>query len=77
MASFDALGKDMSLFGLIVGAVALIIIVLPVAVLIMGVIALLFGIINFLKNKNDMLALISMILGIVVIIFCCYWNYLR
>ncbi|MCL1983909.1 MAG: hypothetical protein FWG58_00755 [Methanomassiliicoccaceae archaeon] len=77
MASFDALGKDMSLFGLIVGAVALIIIVFPVAVLIMGVIALLFGLINFLKNNNDMLALISLILGIVVIIFCCYWNYLR
>ncbi|MCL2712962.1 MAG: hypothetical protein FWD37_06825 [Methanomassiliicoccaceae archaeon] len=73
MASFDVFGKDSSLFALIAGAIAIVVIFFPAAILLMGVLALAFGLINFLNSKyQDIVALIAMILGIIVIIVFTY-----
>ena len=69
MASFDALGKDSSLFALIMGVIAVAVIFFPLAVLLMGVLAFVIGLINLLgSNKQNLMALIAMVLGLVVIL---------
>lgn len=70
MASFDALGKDSSLFALIMGVIAVAVIFFPLAVLLMGVLAFVIGLINLLgsNNKHNLMALIAMVLGLIVIL---------
>ncbi|MCL2607503.1 MAG: hypothetical protein FWD92_02960 [Methanomassiliicoccaceae archaeon] len=68
MASFDALGKDSSLFALIMGIIAVAVIYFPLAVLLMGVLAFVIGLINLLGNKHNLVALIAMVLGLIVIL---------
>ncbi|MDR0334725.1 MAG: DUF3953 domain-containing protein [Methanomassiliicoccaceae archaeon] len=67
--------KDSSLVAIIAGAIGLIMIFVnsPVGLLLLGLVALLIGLVNYLKNNNDLLALIAAIFGIIVII-CAIWK---
>jgi len=62
--------KDSSLVAIIAGAIGLIMIFVngPVGLLLLGLVALLIGLVNYMKNKNDLLALIALIFGAIVII---------
>lgn len=70
---FDPTSKDVSLFALIAGVIAIVVIFFPLAILLMGVFAFAIGLINFLKDKQDFMALITMIIGLLVIIICVWW----
>ena len=62
--------KDSSLVAIIAGAIGLIMIFVngPVGLLLLGLVALLIGLVNYLKNNNDLLALIAAIFGVIVIV---------
>ena len=74
--SFEAFGKDSSLFAMIVGILAIVVVFFHVAVLLMGVLAFVIGLINFLKDKQDTMALIAMVCGLIVIIAYVLYEFL-
>jgi hypothetical protein len=80
MSAEDIL-KDSSLVAIIAGIIGLIILVGDslawVGVVFLGVIALFFGITNYLRNRNDVIALIAAILGIIVILVSIYYGVIR
>ena len=71
MSAEDVL-KDSSLVAIIAGILGLFILfggtLFWLGVLFIGVIALFFGLVNFLKNRQDIIALIALILGAIVVI---------
>lgn len=76
--SFTLYGKDIVGLALVVGLIAIVVIFVPVTVLLMGLFAFVIGLLNFLKYKKDnLIPLVTMIIGLVVVIVCAYWNYLR
>jgi hypothetical protein len=68
MSAEDIL-KDSSLVAIITGILGLIILFVsvPLGVLLIGLVGLFFGVTAYLKDRNDMVALIATILGVVVI----------
>jgi len=71
MSAEDVL-KDSSLVAIIAGILGLFILfggtLFWLGVLFIGVIALFFGLVNYLKNRQDIIALIALILGAIVVI---------
>jgi len=71
MSAEDIL-KDSSLVAIICGILGLMILfgggLAWLGVLFIGVIALFFGIVNYLKNRQDIIALIAAILGAIVVV---------
>ena len=71
MSAEDIL-KDSSLVGIIAAIIGLFILFGGtlgwVGVLFLGVIAVFFGLTNYLKNNNDIIALIAAIIGAIVLI---------
>ena len=65
---------DITVVALIMGLIAVVVIFVPLAVLLMGVFAFVIGLLKFYNRKNDILALIAMILGLVVIIVAVWQN---
>jgi membrane-bound ClpP family serine protease len=71
--SVDDILKDTSLVAIIAGIFGLIIIFAGIiSVVLIGLICIILGLINYLKNKNDIIALIAIVLGIIVIV-CAIW----
>ena len=68
MASVDVFGKDASLFAMIMGIIAIAVVFIPEIVVLMGLFAFIIGLINFLRNKQDMMALIAMVVGLIVVV---------
>jgi nicotinamide riboside transporter PnuC len=71
MSAQDIL-KDSSLVAIIAGILGIFIIfggsLAWLGVLFLGAVAVLFGLVNYLKNKDDIIALIAAILGIIVVV---------
>jgi hypothetical protein len=65
---------DTPLLALLVGLVAIVVIFVPLVILLMGVFAFAIGLIYFLGNRNDIVALIAMIIGIIVIVVAIWQN---
>ena len=70
MSSFDIFGKETSMVALLAGVAAFItFIYYPVGIVLLAGIALVIGLMRFIGNKKDIFALLSIIVGFLVIIF--------
>jgi hypothetical protein len=71
MSAQDIL-KDSSLVAIIAGIIGLFILfggtLAWCGVMFLGLVAVFFGLTNYLKNKNDIIALIALILGAIVVV---------
>ena len=65
---------DLTVFALLVGLIALMAVFHWLPILLMGLFAFVIGLLKFYDRRNDIVALIAMIVGLVVIIVVVWWN---
>jgi hypothetical protein len=80
MSSDDILNNG-SLVAIVAGVIGLFILFgggfAWLGIIFLGLIAVFFGITNFLRDRNDILAILATIIGIAVIAAALYWHFIH